>query len=130
MVTHKGQAQVDPEGASEVTADKAYHSNDVLRDLEWLACAARVPSRGGSGDGGRGGRPGSGGLRRPVADPGARGKRFQAPRELEAEAEFHASVRPRRLARLTVRGCGNRHRKVLFGASRVADDTPSQLSRS
>lgn len=117
IVTAEGQAPVDPEGVSEVVADKGYHSNEVLRELEEMGVRSYIaePERGR-----RRWRARAAEQRAVYANRrrirGARGKRFEAARGEKIERNFAHQFASGGLRRLTVRGRPNVHKKVLLQA--------------
>jgi transposase len=117
VVTEESEAPVDPEGVGEVVADKGYHSNEVLRELEAMGVRSYIaePERGRRRWAGREAeRQAVYANRRRIR--GARGKRLQRERGEKIERNFAHQFRSGGLRRLTVRGRGNVHKRVLLQA--------------
>jgi hypothetical protein len=117
VVTEEGEAPVDPEGVREVVADKGYHSNEVLRELEGMGVRSYIaePERGQRRWAGRAAEQRAVyANRRRIR--GARGKQLQRERGEKIKRNFAHQFRSGGLRRLTVRGRGNVHNKVLLEA--------------
>ncbi|MDW8356226.1 MAG: transposase [Bryobacterales bacterium] len=115
--TAQGEYPVDRQGVAEVVADKGYHSNQVLRQLEAMGVRSYVaePERG------RRRWQGQVAEQRAVYANrrrirGARGKRLQAARGEKIERNFAHQFDSGGLRRLTVRGRTNVHKRLLIQA--------------
>ncbi len=117
VVTEEGEAPVDPEGVRKVVADKGYHSDEVLRQLEAMGVRSYIaePERGRRRWRGRTAeRRAVCANRRRIG--GARGKRLQAQRGEKIERNFAPQFHSGGLRRLTVRGRVNVHKRLLIQA--------------
>src|SRR5215472_6388818 len=114
----EGQSGVHPEGVQEVVADKGYHSNDVLVELEELEVRSYIaePDRGPrSWDGRETEKQAVYDNRRRVR--GNRGKRLQRQSGERIERNFAHQFDTGGLDRLYVRGLDNVHKKFLIQAA-------------
>lgn len=113
------QAQeVHVEGVQEVVADRAYHSNEVLRSMEEMQVRTYIaePERGPrKWEGKAAEKAAVYGNRRRV--PGPRGKRLQRQRGERIERNFAHQFDTGGMDQLWVRGKGNVHKKVLLQAA-------------